>query len=113
MTAPFTFHPDGTWSYASGGGRWLQVGETAIWNISNAPGLVFSAHVIASAMTGVMGHLKVGGPTGCFHASRDSSTASMESLAAALADLSSRARTRDGVPLARRGETADVAVGPP
>lgn len=52
----WTFKNDGTWSYANGGGRWIQIGETAIWTFSNAPGLVYTCTVAASGLKGVMGY---------------------------------------------------------
>lgn len=53
---PWTFKNDGTWSYASGGGRWIQIGDTAIWTFTNAPGLVYSCTVSADGISGVMGY---------------------------------------------------------
>jgi immune inhibitor A len=33
------FDADGTWTYPLGGGRWVQVGGTIMWNCAHAPGL--------------------------------------------------------------------------
>jgi len=52
----WTFKNDGTWSYQYGGGRWIQIGETAIWTFSNAPGLVYTCSVGTGRLTGVMGY---------------------------------------------------------
>ena len=52
----WTFKNDGTWSYAYGGGRWIQIGEIAIWTFSNAPGLVYTGTVDANGIKGVMGY---------------------------------------------------------
>jgi hypothetical protein len=52
----WTFKNDGTWSYANGGGRWIQIGDTAIWTFSNAPGLVYTCTITAGGLKGVMGY---------------------------------------------------------
>jgi hypothetical protein len=52
----WTFKNDGTWSYANGGGRWIQILDTAIWAFSNAPGLVYTCTVSANELKGVMGY---------------------------------------------------------
>lgn len=52
----WTFKNDGTWSYAYGGGRWIQVGDTAIWTFNSTPGLVYTATVTANGLSGVMGY---------------------------------------------------------
>lgn len=52
----WTFKNDGTWSYRFGGGRWIQIGDTAIWTFSNAPGLVYTCTVTPNALKGVMGY---------------------------------------------------------
>lgn len=72
---PFTFHADGTWTYQFGGGRWLQVGDMATWNFTNAAGLIYAANTNANSMTGVMGYATVHGGTGCFYLLRSSSPA--------------------------------------
>src|SRR5215207_198826 len=73
----FTFNADGTWSYAFGGGRWVQVGATAFWNFNNAPGLVYTATVHADAMSGIMGYASAppNPGSGCFYALRAPSPA--------------------------------------
>lgn len=53
---PWTFKIDGSWSYSAGGGRWIQVGDMAIWTFSNAPGLVYAGTVAADGLKGVMGY---------------------------------------------------------
>lgn len=52
----WTFKNDGTWSYASGGGRWIQIDDVAIWTFNNAPGLVYTCIVAADGLKGVMGY---------------------------------------------------------
>lgn len=52
----WTFKNDGTWSYANGGGRWIQIDDTAIWTFTNAPGLVYTCTVTANGLKGVMGY---------------------------------------------------------
>jgi hypothetical protein len=54
----WTFKNDGTWSYASGGGRWIQVDDTAFWNFDNAPGLIYTCTVDANGLKGIMGYAK-------------------------------------------------------
>ena len=110
---PFTFSADGTWSYAHGGGRWLQTGETVVWDVANAPGLVFSGHANASGMTGTMGYLTGDGPSGCFHAARTPASAPAESLATALLELLSQGRVPGALSAAGGDGATDVAVGPP
>jgi hypothetical protein len=53
---PWTFKNDGTWSYANGGGRWVQIDTTAIWTFTNAPGLVYTGTISANGLVGVMGY---------------------------------------------------------
>jgi len=53
---PWTFKNDGTWSYSSGGGRWIQVDDKAFWTFNNAPGLVYTCVVTANGLEGVMGY---------------------------------------------------------
>jgi hypothetical protein len=67
---PFTFNADGTWSYAFGGGRWLQVGDQVFWNFTNAAGLIYSANTHPASMTGIMGYPTPGGNSGSFYALR-------------------------------------------
>ncbi|MGY1636887.1 M6 family metalloprotease domain-containing protein [Geodermatophilus sp. SYSU D00742] len=93
---PFTFHADGTWSYAFGGGRWAQVGDTVVWDFTNAPHLVYSAGASASAMSGVMCHLTAGGGTGCFYALRTPAPTSIDAIAAALSALLRNVQAADG-----------------
>ncbi len=52
----WTFKNNGTWSYRFGGGRWIQIGNTAIWTFDNAPGLVYTCTVTANELKGVMGY---------------------------------------------------------
>jgi hypothetical protein len=73
----WTFKNDGTWSYAYGGGRWIQIKDTAIWTFNNAPGLVYTCTVTANGLNGVMGYTTTNGSKGRFYAAR----------AAAVADL--------------------------
>jgi M6 family metalloprotease-like protein len=73
----FTFQADGTWSYAFGGGRWVQVDATVFWNFANAAGLVYTATVHADAMSGIMGYASAppNPGSGCFYALRAPSPA--------------------------------------
>lgn len=73
----FTFKSDGTWTYAFGGGRWIQVGGSVFWNFTNAPGLVYTASVNVDAMSGVMGYASAppNPGSGCFYALRAPSPA--------------------------------------
>lgn len=67
---PFTFNANGTWTYAFGGGRWVQIGDMVFWNFTNAAGLVYTANTQAASMTGIMGYLTPGGISGSFYALR-------------------------------------------
>ena len=53
---PLTFNADGTWSYAFGGGRWIQVEGVAAWTFTNAPGLVYTGSITHNAVLGIMGY---------------------------------------------------------
>ena len=53
---PFTFNADGTWSYAFGGGQWVQVEGMCFFNFNNAPGLIYTANVTADTVSGIMGY---------------------------------------------------------
>jgi hypothetical protein len=72
-----TFNTDGTWTNINGGGRWLQVGDRAVWNIDKPYGLVvYSANIQPghalpheASMTGIMGWL-TGGNEGSFRGQR-------------------------------------------
>lgn len=52
----WTFKNDGTWTYAYGGGRWIQIGDNAIWTFNNASGLIYTCTVTANGLQGVMGY---------------------------------------------------------
>jgi hypothetical protein len=60
----------GTWTYQSGGGRWLQEAGVVVWNFTNASGLVYTANTQANSMTGIMGYLTPNGLQGSFYALR-------------------------------------------
>ena len=98
----WTFKNDGTWSYAYGGGRWIQIEDTAIWTFSNAPGLVYTCTVSTSGLKGVMGYTTVSPNTkGRFMATRSAALAvadqdPMIGPAAALA-LSANGSATDGL----------------
>lgn len=75
----WTFHPDGTWTYEFGGGRWIQVEGMAAWNFSADKGepeaaasLIYTANVTRNALDGIMGYPVAGSSpgTGCFYAVR-------------------------------------------
>ena len=76
----WTFKSDGTWSYAFGGGRWIQVEGLVAWNFSADTGeplakasLVYTANVTRNALDGIMGYPVAGSSpgTGCFYAVRE------------------------------------------
>lgn len=73
----WTFKNDGTWSYAYGGGRWIQIGDTAIWTFSNATGLVYTCTVAADGLKGVMGYTTANGSKGRFTAIRAAAVAEL------------------------------------
>jgi hypothetical protein len=75
-TTTVTFNSDGTWSYAYGTGRWIQVEGVAFWNFDSTPGLVYTANVTRNALNGVMGYALAGSNpgSGCFYAVRAEST---------------------------------------
>lgn len=60
---PLTFNANGSWTYAFGGGRWIQVEGMYFFNFSqaNAAGLVYVANVHRDALSGIMGYA-VSGP---------------------------------------------------
>jgi hypothetical protein len=60
----WSFKADGTWNYAFGGGRWVQVEGLVFWNFTNAAGLVYAANVTRNALDGIQGYLNAGGSTG-------------------------------------------------
>ena len=76
----WTFKPDGTWTYAFGGGRWIQVEGLVAWNFSAEKdeeplaqaSLIYTANVTRNALDGIMGYpVGVASPgTGCFYAVR-------------------------------------------
>ena len=70
--SPFTFNADGSWTYAFGGGRWIQVEGMCFFNFSNAAGLVYAANVSKDAVLGIMGYAVSGsGPgSGCWWGTR-------------------------------------------
>lgn len=68
----FTFKSDGSWTYAFGGGRWIQVEGLVAWNFTNAAGLIYTANVTRNALDGIMGYATAGSSpgTGAFYAVR-------------------------------------------
>src|SRR5687768_4962881 len=69
--SPLTFNADGSWTYAFGGGRWVQVEGMYFFNFSNAAGLVYTANVTRNAVVGIMGYAVAGSPsTGCWWGTR-------------------------------------------
>jgi hypothetical protein len=102
---PFTFNSDGTWTYAFGGGNWIQVGGMAAWNFSNAPGLIYTANVSIDAMAGIMGYATGGSSsTGCFYALRNPLPAPAPSDSPTSEDIAKGPEASDGA--------SDPAVGP-
>ncbi len=105
----WTFKNDGTWSYANGGGRWIQIDNTAIWTFTNAPGLVYTGTVTANGLQGVMGYT-TSALKGRFNAAR----------AAALAETGADLLIGPSEPLVLQGNgrsegsalTAEVVSGP-
>jgi len=76
----WTFHPDGSWTYEFGGGRWIQVEGMVAWNFTEDTEeppivdryLIYTANVTRNALDGIMGY-PFAGPspgTGCFYAVR-------------------------------------------
>ena len=61
---PLTFNADGSWTYAFGGGRWIQVEGMYFFNFSNAAGLVYTANVTKNAVVGIMGYAVSGSSPG-------------------------------------------------
>jgi M6 family metalloprotease-like protein len=105
--APFTFNSNGTWTYAFGGGNWIQVGGMAAWNFSNAAGLIYTANVSIDAMVGIMGYATGGSSsTGCFYALRNPSPAPAPGEEAATPEDIATGP-------APSGGTGDPVVGPP
>lgn len=88
--SPFTFCANGNWTYAYGGGRWIQVGNMVAWNFDNAPGLIYTANVNVNAMNGIMGYAKAGlNLKGCFYALRQFPSVVRANLADELVDIPS------------------------
>jgi hypothetical protein len=61
---PLTFKADGSWTYAFGGGRWVQVEGMYFFNFTNAPGLVYTANVTRDIVAGIMGYAAAGSNPG-------------------------------------------------
>jgi hypothetical protein len=101
---PFTFNANGTWTYQSGGGRWLQEAGVVVWNFTNASGLVYTANTQANSMTGIMGYLTPNGLQGSFYALR----AAPPPTPSAIADESPDAATHSGAD----EQNTDPAIGP-
>ena len=93
----FTFKSDGSWTYAFGGGRWIQVEGLVAWNFTSAAGLVYTANVTRNAIDGIMGYAVAGASpgTGSFYAVRQAAAAAA-------------AGTTTAVP-----EDHDISKGPP
>jgi len=66
----FTFNSDGSWTYAFGGGRWIQVEGLVVWNFTTAAGLIYSANVTRNALGGIMGYATTSPSSGSFYAVR-------------------------------------------
>lgn len=73
----FTFKSDGSWTYAFGGGRWIQVEGLVAWNFTSAAGLLYTANVTRNAIDGIMGYAVAGSSpgTGSFYAVRQAAAA--------------------------------------
>jgi hypothetical protein len=70
---PLTFNSDGTWTYAAGGGRWIQMEGMCLFNFTDAPGLIYSANVTRDTLCGIMGYPVAGNgrhPTGVWWGTR-------------------------------------------
>jgi hypothetical protein len=61
---PLTFNADGSWTYAFGGGRWVQVEGMYFFNFTNAAGLVYTANVTRDVLAGIMGYATTGSNPG-------------------------------------------------
>lgn len=101
----WTFKNDGTWSYRFGGGRWIQIGDTAIWTFSNAAGLVYTCTVTANALEGVMGYTTAppNPGKGRFRATRAASVAE-SAMDPAIGPTT-------GLPMDVNGQDLDLAIG--
>jgi hypothetical protein len=69
---PQTFHADGTWTYAFGGGRWFQVEGMVTWSFDRRTDLIYSGNAIAEAVVGIQGFAVAppdpeSGVSGCFY----------------------------------------------
>lgn len=61
---PLTFNANGSWTYAFGGGRWIQVEGMYFFNFNNPVGLVYTANVTKDALVGIMGYAVSGSNPG-------------------------------------------------
>lgn len=83
-TSTWTFNANGTWTYAFGGGFWIQVEGLVAWNFTNTASLIYTANVTLNAIVGIQGYAQQGGiGTGCFYAIRQSGPLAAAAVAAA------------------------------
>lgn len=61
---PLTFNNDGSWTYAFGGGRWIQMEGMYFFNFSSTAGLVYAANVTRDCVSGIMGYAVSGSSPG-------------------------------------------------
>jgi hypothetical protein len=61
---PLTFNADGSWTYAFGGGYWIQIEGMYFFNFSDAPGLVYAANTTSDTVSGIMGYAVAGSSPG-------------------------------------------------
>jgi hypothetical protein len=83
----WTFNADGGWTYAFGGGRWIQVEGLVTWNFTDndePAGLIYTANVTRNAIDGIMGYANAGATpgTGSFYAVRHVAAAAAGTAAA-------------------------------
>jgi hypothetical protein len=70
LANPLTFNADGTWTYNSGGGRWLQIEGQFFFNFTNAAGLIYVANTTLDCVSGIMGYPTPGGSNGVWWGTR-------------------------------------------
>lgn len=108
----WTFNGDGSWTYAFGGGRWIQVEGLVAWNFTNAAGLIYTANVTRNAIDGIMGYANAGSTpgTGSFYAVRQAAGAA---AAVAGGHDFSQGPPQTSTAAAVAGGHDDLSKGPP
>jgi hypothetical protein len=84
---PLTFNADGSWTYANGGGRWIQVEGMFFFNFTNAAGLIYTANTTRNAVVGIMGYPSGGPGPGCWWGTRPGAPHALAEGAEPEADL--------------------------